>query len=71
MNGKRTIVRIFAMAVLIAPGTAYAYLDPASGSMFLQAVIGGVAAAGVAFGYYWRRIARFIGFGRGDDPESE
>lgn len=71
MNVKRTNVLVAAMALLIAPGAAFAYLDPASGSMILQAVIGGVAAAAVAFKVYWGRIATFLGFGRTDEPESE
>ncbi|MCY3932779.1 MAG: hypothetical protein OXH70_13810 [Acidobacteria bacterium] len=71
MNGNRTIVLLATLVALTAPGTAFAYLDPASGSMILQAVIGGVAAAAVAFKVYWGRIASFLGIGRGDDPESE
>lgn len=54
---------------LIVPQTAHAYLDPASGSMILQAVIGGVAAAALAFKYYWHRILAFFGFGDTDESE--
>lgn len=71
MNAHRTILLLAAMALLTAPGTAHAYLDPASGSMILQAVIGGVAAAAVAFRVYWGRIAAFLGIGRTDESESE
>ena len=71
MNGNRMIVLLATLVALTAPGTAFAYLDPASGSMILQAVIGGVAAAAVAFKVYWGRIASFLGIGRGDEPESE
>ncbi len=71
MNGNRTIALLATLVALTAPGTAFAYLDPASGSMILQALIGGVAAAAVAFKVYWGRIASFLGIGRGDDPESE
>jgi hypothetical protein len=35
-----------------------AYLDPGSGSLILQALVGGVAAAGVTARLYWRRIVR-------------
>ena len=71
MNANRTILLFAAMVLLLGPGTAHAYLDPASGSMILQAVIGGVAAAAVAFRVYWGRIASFLGIGRGDESESE
>ncbi|MCX4472839.1 hypothetical protein OOK41_21415 [Micromonospora sp. NBC_01655] len=37
-----------------------AYLDAGSGSLIVQAVVGGVAGAAVAAKLYWRRLtARF------------
>lgn len=33
-----------------------AYLDPGSGSLIVQAVVGGVAGAAVAAKLYWRRL---------------
>ncbi len=33
-----------------------AYLDPGSGSMILQIVLGGFAAVGVALKMYWKKI---------------
>jgi hypothetical protein len=37
-----------------------AYLDAGSGSLIVQAVVGGVAGAAVAAKLYWRRlVARF------------
>ncbi|WP_229402029.1 hypothetical protein [Micromonospora okii] len=37
-----------------------AYLDAGSGSLIVQAVVGGVAGAAVAARLYWRRLtARF------------
>ncbi len=35
---------------------AGAYLDPGSGSMMLQALLGGVAAVGVIARLYWHRL---------------
>jgi hypothetical protein len=40
--------------------TPFAYLDPASGSMIIQIVLGGVAAAGVAAKLYWRRLLHVL-----------
>lgn len=71
MAGNRTSLLVALIVVLIVPQTAHAYLDPASGSMILQAVIGGVAAAALAVRHYWHRIAAFLGIGRTDEPESE
>jgi hypothetical protein len=38
--------------------TVLAYLDPGTGSMVLQIIVGGVAAIGVAGRYYWQRMTR-------------
>ena len=45
----------------------FAYLDPGSGSMLLQAIVGGTAAAGVTLKLYWRRIKARLGGGARDD----
>jgi hypothetical protein len=34
----------------------FAYLDPGSGSMMLQVIAGGLAAAAVTIKVYWRRL---------------
>lgn len=39
----------------------YAYLDPGTGSLLLQALIGGVAAGLFAFRQYWGRIKGSLG----------
>lgn len=36
------------------------YLDPGSGSLILQLLLGGVAAIGVSAKLYWHRILRFF-----------
>ena len=46
-----------------------AYLDPGSGSMILQVVAGGVAAAAVAGRLYWRRLKTFLRVGKRDDEQ--
>ena len=37
-----------------------AYLDPGSGSMLVQLLVGGVAAAVVALKLYWYRLLRLL-----------
>jgi hypothetical protein len=45
-------------AAFVTP--AFAYLDPGTGSMILQAIIGGVAVASTALSVYWQRIRQFF-----------
>ena len=45
-----------------------AYLDPGTGSMLVQILVGGLAAAAVAIKLYWYRILRLLRI-RKDPPE--
>jgi hypothetical protein len=52
-------------------GSAFGYLDPGSGSMILQVLAGGAAAAAVAGRLFWRRLAVMLRLKKKDDaPES-
>ena len=59
--------------MLISVDTAFAYLDPGTGSMLLQVILGGIAAVGVAIKLYWHKLRVAIGLGRKtekpDEPE--
>ena len=48
---------------------AHAYLDPGSGSMLLQVLLGGVAAVGVVAKLYWHRIRGIFGSKERDEEE--
>jgi len=41
-------------------GPAWAYLDPGTGSMMLQLLLGGVAGAMVVGKLYWQRLREFV-----------
>lgn len=61
MIGNPSIVRKLPLLLVISAFAlsarpAHAYLDPASGSMMLQLVLGGVAGAAVALKLFWRKI---------------
>jgi hypothetical protein len=43
------------------------YLDPGSGSMLLQIILGGVAAIGVTAKLTWRRLLHTLRIRRDDD----
>ncbi len=47
-----------------------AYLDPGSGSMILQLLVGGLAAMGVALKMYWQRVLSFLRIRRDDDEST-
>jgi hypothetical protein len=44
------------MMLLASTGPAYAYLDPGTGSILLQMLLGGVAGGLVVIRLYWARI---------------
>jgi hypothetical protein len=45
----------------------FAYLDPGSGSVILQAILGGFAAVAVTFKLWWSKVTGL--FKRGGDDE--
>jgi hypothetical protein len=49
--------------------TIFGYLDPGTGSMLLQLLLGGFAAVGVAAKLYWSRIKSFLRIGRRREAE--
>ena len=57
------------MAWMMVLPSAQAYIDPASSSMILQAVVAGIAAAGTGIAMFWSRITSF--FRRGGKTASE
>ncbi len=50
-----------AVALAFVTLPAHAYLDPASGSMLLQMIVGGIAGVALAFKLFWHRILGFFG----------
>jgi hypothetical protein len=58
------------LAVLLA-ADAHAYLDPGTGSMLLQVILGGVAAVAVALKLFWYRILAFLGLRKKPVVEEE
>jgi hypothetical protein len=58
--------------VLFAGATpAFAYVDPGSGGMMMQLLLGGVAGVSVLLRLYWQRFATFIGVRRADAESRE
>ena len=65
-------MRIFVAILLLLMFTdVLAYLDPGTGSMMLQVILGGIAAVGVAIKLYWHRLRAALGMAKKEDPEDE
>ena len=47
------------------------YIDPASGSMLLQIILGGVAAMAVALKMWWGRVLRVLRIRKPEEDAAE
>ncbi|HEX7925941.1 MAG TPA: hypothetical protein VF678_00020 [bacterium] len=63
MNAKVCVVLFLALAAL--PSSAFAYIDPGTGSMALQALLAIAAGVAVALRAYWHRVKALIARFRG------
>ncbi len=54
------ILMLSALFCGMSSTTAEAYLDPGTGSMILQVLLGGVAGLALAGKLYWARILSFL-----------
>ena len=63
----RNIAILLLLLVFALP--AYGYLDPISGSLILQALIGGFAGLAVLIKLYWRKLKAKLGFGKPEDGD--
>jgi hypothetical protein len=59
------------LAMSLIAVDAQAYLDPGTGSMLLQVLLGGVAAVAVALKLYWYRILAIFGIKKELEPEED
>jgi len=70
---KRAVIAGLACCTIAAalgtPSPALAYLDPASGSMLLQLLLGGIAGIAVAARLFWRRFVGFLAPRKSDDAD--
>jgi len=65
-------MRLFVFCLLLMMSiNVYAYLDPGTGSMMLQVILGGIAAVGVAIKLYWHRLRAALGMSKKEEPEDE
>ena len=61
LTSRRYVIKILlVISGLSLPLSANAYLDPGTGSVLLQSLIGILAVAAAAVGAYFDRIRRFL-----------
>ena len=46
--------------IFLYPSTSYAYLDPGTGSILLQAILGAIAAGFMTISIWWQKFKSFI-----------
>jgi len=70
---KQASTLTLALAILLLPAqNAYAYLDPGTGSIILQALIGGIAGGLLFIKIYWARTkSYFQGLLKTSPPEDQ
>jgi len=62
-------ILIFLALFTLAPKSAYAYLDPGTGSYLFQMLIAGLIGASFAIKLYWRKIKSFFSSSRSTEKE--
>ena len=74
MSNHRDNKIFIAITTSLALGTwalpAQAYLDPGTGSMLIQGIIGAVAAVGITLKLYWHKIKLMISGRKAEDKTS-
>jgi hypothetical protein len=67
MAAMEKMLRVYGLPVAIVgwmltlPSTAHAYLDPGTGSMLLQLLLGGAAGLAIAARLYWHNFLSALG----------
>lgn len=65
---KRLALLTSSLGILLYGSSAYAYLDPATGSMILQGLMAGIAVVAMTVKLYWYKV---VGFFKKTDIDSD
>ena len=66
-----TVLLLICESLFVWVNPAYAYLDPSSGSVMLQIVLGGIAGLAVIVRLYWHQLLTFLGVRKEKETPSE
>ena len=56
---KKILISSFVLVILFN-NKAFAYLDPGTGSIILQAILGAIAAGAAWCSMYWQKVKNFF-----------
>jgi hypothetical protein len=65
-----TVLLLVCGMLLSMPHAAHAYLDPGSGSVMLQLLLGGLAGLVVIVKLYWHRLLVFFGMRKEEETQA-
>lgn len=66
---KAAILCLAIWSIQISP--AYAYMDPGTGSLLLQGLLGGIAGAAVFIRIYWHKLVSWFDWNKPSESENE
>jgi hypothetical protein len=66
-----TVIGTIWMVLFAGATPAFAYVDPGSGGMMMQLLLGGAAGLTVLLRLYWQRFTTFIGVRKADAESRE
>jgi hypothetical protein len=67
---KLSVIAISIAFVMLSTENAYAYLDPGTGSILLQAMIATVASSLFVIKMYWYKFRSLLGFKRRTEEDT-
>lgn len=75
-NGSKYVkstatILIICGSLFTSPEPAHAYLDPGTGSMILQLILGGAAGVAVILKLFWNRLLTFFGTRKNKNTQIE
>ena len=70
MNSKAALITVTLALAGFAP-SAFAYLDPSTGSMILSAIVGIFATLGLALKTYWYKFKSFFSGNKAEEAAVE
>jgi len=60
----RWLLVLVLLVSLATPQPAHAYLDPGSGSLILQLILGGLAGLAMILKLYWHKLRNLLGLSK-------